>query len=72
MEELGELLEIDECLELLKKKVVCKKVIVYFMLSLFLDCYVKLNLNRCVLLWEECEFIGDWSKNLICLCVKWL
>lgn len=50
VEELGELLEIDECLELLKKEVVCKKVIVYFMLSLFLDCYVKLNLNKCVLL----------------------
>ena len=43
VEESGEPLEIDECSEPPKKKVARKKVIAYFMLSLFLYCYVKSN-----------------------------
>ena len=43
VEESGKPSEIDECSEPPKKKVARKKVIVYFMLSLVLDCYVKSN-----------------------------
>lgn len=51
MEESGEPSEIDECSEPPKKKVARKKVIVYFMLSLFLD--VTSNRIRTNVLYHE-------------------